>query len=131
MREEIELPEDSNGEPIYIGDIVYTTPNQEAKVTGTKFTAYPVVGIGGSKVFVAAKGRVTALELHSKFVTHESWKQITEDSELTACQYTKKYFNGDCMGTIEFSSCSRCGQRMAQHILSRAKSLVLLPEEDN
>lgn len=124
----MKLPLDADGEPIRIGDTVYTRDAKEYTVRGIYALAdeysISVVPLNGGTCFLPMEPEGL---MHRTTDSADSWEKLEEDAKKSICEMA---------GQKEFSSCAECKwggkecNKMARlEILKRAKKLAGIEEE--
>lgn len=129
----MKLPLDADGEPIRIGDTVYTRDAEEYIVRGIYALA------DGYSISVVPLSRTCFLPMKPEGLTHrttdsaDSWEKLEEDAAKEVCAYAGASFSivdqdrYSCTG-CRFDDCSNrkasCWLQMNSELMARAKRLA-------
>ena len=127
----MKLPLDADGEPIHIGDVLYSRGNECRVVSITVKADEACVGAHTDDgVFLPS--------VNPKYLSREnleplepepddSWEKLEEDAKKTSCGYASAPRDEDGLTTCEgcrFQKSESCNQEMTLDVLKRAKKLA-------
>lgn len=127
----MKLPLDADGEPIHIGDVLYSRGNECRVVSITVKADEACVGAHTDEgVFLPS---VNPKYLSRKNLEplepepDDSWEKLEEDAKKDACELAGKGGSDDCVGCKWFPR-SNCNEMARLEILKRAKKLAGIEE---
>lgn len=120
-REMVELPKDAEGEPIHIGDVLYSSGNECRVISITVKADEACVGVHTDEgVFLPSVNPKYLSRKNTEPLEPEppdSWEKLEEDANLGCRDYCEKH------------RLEECDYNMRVHILARAKKLAGIEEE--
>lgn len=120
-REMMELPNDAEGEPIRIGDVLYSSGNECRVVSITVKADEACVGVHTDEGAFLPSVNPKYLSRKNKEPLEpepaDSWEKLEEDANLGCRDYCEKH------------RLEECDYNMRAHILARAKKLAGIKEE--
>lgn len=120
-REMMELPKDAEGEPIHIGDVLYSSGNECRVVSITVKADEACVGVHTDEsVFLPSVNPKYLSRKNTEPLEPDppdSWEKLEEDVNLGCRDYCEKH------------RLEECDYNMRVHILARAKKLAGIEEE--
>lgn len=127
----MKLPLDADGEPIRIGDVLYSSGNECRVVSITVKADEACVGVHTDEgVFLPS---VNPKHLsRKKPEPPDSWEKLEEDARKTACDYAPAPRNEDGLTTCDgcpFLKSESCSNEMTIDLVERAKKLAGIEEE--
>lgn len=128
----MKLPLDADGEPIRIGDVLYSSGNECRVVSITVKADEACVGVHTDEGAFLPSVNPKYLS-RKKPEPADSWERLEEDARKTACNYAPAPLNEDGLVTCEgcpFQNSESCGNEMTLDILKRAKKLAGIEESD-
>lgn len=126
----MKLPLDADGEPIRIGDVLYSSGNECRVVSIT-------VKADGACVGVYTDEGVLLPSVNPKYLSRknpgpaDSWEKLEEDARKTPCNYALAPCDEDGLTTCDgcrFAKSESCSQEMTLEVLERAKKLAGIEE---
>lgn len=135
-REMMALPKDAEGEPIRIGDVLYSSGNECRVVSITVKADEACIGVHTDEdVFLPS--------VNPKYLSHknteplepesaDSWEKLEEDARKTACDYAPAPHDEDGLTTCygcPFQKSESCSNEMTIDLVERAKKLAGIEEE--
>lgn len=128
----MKLPLDADGEPIRIGDVLYSSGNEFRVVNIT---------VKENEVCVAvyADDGTFCPWVNPKYLSRkkpeqaDSWEKLEEDARKTACDYALAPRDEDGITTCDgcrFQKSESCGNEMTIDLVERAKKLAGIEESD-
>lgn len=127
----MKLPLDADGEPIRIGDVLYSSGNECSVVSITVKADEACVGVHTDDGLFLPSVNPKYLS-RKKTEPADSWEKLEEDARKTACAYAPAPLNEDGLVTCDgcpFQKSESCGNEMMLDILKRAKKLAGIEEE--
>lgn len=128
----MKLPLDADGEPIRIGDVLYSSGNECRVVSITVKADEACVGVHTDEGAFLPSVNPKYLS-RKKPEPADSWERLEEDARKTACNYAPAPLNEDGLVTCEgcpFQNSESCVNEMTLDILKRAKKLAGIEESD-
>lgn len=127
----MKLPLDADGEPIRIGDVLYSSGNECRVVSITVKADEACVGVHTDEgVFLPS---VNPKHLsRKKPEPPDSWEKLEKDARKTACDYAPAPRNEDGLTTCDgcpFLKSESCSNEMTIDLVERAKKLAGIEEE--
>ena len=120
-REMVELPKDAEGEPIHIGDVLYSSGNECRVVSITVKADEACVGVHTDEgAFLPSVNPKYLSRKNTEPLEPEppdSWEKLEEDVNLGCRDYCEKH------------RLEECDYNMRVHMLARAKKLAGIEEE--
>ena len=127
----MKLPLDADGEPIRIGDVLYSSGNECRVVSITVKADEACVGVHTDEgVFLPS--------VNPKYLSRkkpeppDSWEKLEKDARKTACDYAPAPRNEDGLTTCDgcpFLKSESCSNEMTIDLVERAKKLAGIEEE--
>lgn len=127
----MKLPLDADGEPIRIGDVLYSSGNECRVVSITVKADEACVGVHTDEgVFLPS--------VNPKYLSRkkpepaDSWEKLEKDARKTACDYAPASRNEDGLTTCDgcpFQKSESCINEMTIDLVERAKKLAGIEEE--
>lgn len=127
----MKLPLDADGEPIRIGDVLYSSGNECRVVSITVKADEACVGVHTDEgVFLPS--------VNPKYLSRkkpeppDSWEKLEKDARKTACDYAPAPRNEDGLTTCDgcpFLKSESCSNEMTIDLFERAKKLAGIEEE--
>ena len=130
--EMVELPRDADGEPIRVGDVLYSSGNECRVVSITVKADEACVGVHTDEGAFLPSVNPKYLSL-KKPEPADSWEKLEEDARKTACNYAPAPRNEDGLVTCDgcrFQKSESCGNEMTLDVVERAKKLAGVEEEE-
>lgn len=127
----MKLPLDADGEPIRIGDVLYSSGNECRVVSITVKADEACVGIHADEGLFLPSVNPKYLS-RKKPEPADSWEKLEEDAKKTACNYAPAPRNDDGLVTCDgcrFQKSESCSNEMAIDLVERAKKLAGIEEE--
>lgn len=122
----MKLPLDADGEPIRIGDVLYSSGNECRVVSITVKAGEACVGVHTDEGAFLPSVNQKYLS-HKKPEPPDSWEKLEEDARKTACAYAPAPRNEDGLITCDgcpFEKSESCGNEMMIDLVERAKKLA-------
>lgn len=128
----MKLPLDADGEPIRIGDVLYSSGNECRVVSITVKADEACVG-------VHTDGGAFLPSVNPKYLSRkkpepaDSWEKLEEDARKTACNYALAPRDEDGLTTCDgcrFQKSESCSNEMTLDVVERAKKLAGVEEEE-
>lgn len=120
-REMVELPKDAEGEPIHIGDVLYSSGNECRVISITVKADEACVGVHTDEgAFLPSVNPKYLSRKNTEPLEPEppdSWEKLEEDANLGCRDYCEKH------------RLEECDYNMRVHMLARAKKLADIEEE--
>lgn len=122
----MKLPLDADGEPIRIGDVLYSSGNEFRVVSIT-------VKADGVRVAVYADDGTYCPWVNPKYLSRkdteptDSWEKLEEDARKTPCAYAPAPRDEDGLTTCDgcpFQKSKSCSNEMTIDLVERAKKLA-------
>lgn len=127
----IKLPLDADGEPIRIGDVLYSSGNECRVVSITVKADEACVGVHTDEGAFLPSVNPKYLS-RKKPEPADSWEKLENDARKTACYYAPAPCNEDglvmCDG-CPFQKSESCSNEMTIDLVKRAKKLAGIEEE--
>lgn len=127
----MKLPLDADGEPIRVGDVLYSSGNECRVVSITVKADEACVGVHTDEgVFLPS--------VNPKYLSRkkpeppDSWEKLEKDARKTACDYAPAPRNEDGLTTCDgcpFLKSESCSNEMTIDLVERAKKLAGIEEE--
>ena len=127
----MKLPKDADGEPIRIGDVLYSSGNECRVVSITVKADEACVGVHTDEgVFLPS--------VNPKYLSRkkpepaDSWERLEEDARKTTCDYAPAPRDEDGLTTCDgcpFLKSESCSNEMTIDLVERAKKLAGIEEE--
>ena len=114
----MKLPLDADGEPIRIGDVLYSSGNEcrVVSITANENEVWVAVYADDGTFFPWVKPKYLS---HKKPEPPDSWEKLEKDARKTACAYAPAPRNEDGLVT-----CDGCRYEMTIDLVERAKKLA-------
>ena len=128
----MKLPVDADGEPIRIGDVLYSSGNECRVVSITVKADEACVGVHTDEGAFLPSVNPKYLS-RKKPEPADSWEKLEKDARKTACAYAPAPLNDDGLITCDgcpFQKSESCGNEMAIDLVKRAKNLAGIEESD-
>lgn len=127
----MKLPLDADGEPIRIGDVLYSSGNECRVVSITVKADEACVGVHTDEGAFLPSVNPKYLS-RKKPEPADSWEKLEEDARKTACNYAPAPLNEDGLVTCDgcrFQNSESCSNEMTLDVVERAKKLAGIEEE--
>lgn len=127
----MKLPLDADGEPIRIGDVLYSSGNELRVVSITVKADEACVGVHTDDGAFLPSVNPKYLS-RKKPEPADSWEKLEEDARKTACNYAPAPRNEDGLVTCDgcrFQKSESCSNEMMIDLVERAKKLAGIEEE--
>lgn len=132
----MKLPLDADGEPIHIGDVLYSRENECRVVSITVKADEACVGVYTDEgVFLPSVDPKYLSRKNPEPLEPEHpdrWEKLEEDAKKTPCNYALAPRDEDGLTTCDgcrFEKSESCSQEMTFDVLERAKKLAGIEEE--
>lgn len=127
----MKLPLDADGEPIRVGDVLYSSGNEfrVVNITVKANEVFVAVYADDGTFFPWAKPKYLS---HKKPEPPDSWEKLEKDARKTACAYAPAPRNEDGLVTCDgcrFQKSESCSNEMTIDLVKRAKKLAGVEEE--
>ena len=122
----MKLPLDADGEPIRIGDVLYSSGNECRVVSITVKADEACVGVHTDEGAFLPSVNPRYLS-RKKPEPADSWEKLEEDARKTACAYAPAPRNEDGLVTCDgcrFQKSESCSNEMTLDLVERAKKLA-------
>lgn len=127
----MKLPLDADGEPIRIGDVMYSSGNECRVVSVTVKADEACVGVHTDEGAFLPSVNPKYLS-RKKPEPADSWEKLEEDARKTACNYALAPRDEDGLTTCDgcrFQKSESCSNEMTLDVVERAKKLAGIEEE--
>ena len=127
----MKLPVDADGEPIRIGDVLYSSGNECRVVSITVKADEACVGVHTDEGAFLPSVNPKYLS-RKKPEPADSWEKLEEDARKTACNYALAPRDEDGLTTCDgcrFQKSESCSNEMTIDLVERAKKLAGIEEE--
>ena len=127
----MKLPLDADGEPIRIGDVLYSSGNECRVVSITVKADEACVGVHTDEGAFLPSVNQKYLS-RKKPEPADSWEKLEEDARKTACNYALAPRDEDGLTTCDgcrFQKSESCSNEMTLDVVERAKKLAGIEEE--
>lgn len=127
----MKLPLDADGEPIRIGDVLYSSGNECRVVSITVKADEACVGVHTDEGAFLPSVNPKYLS-RKKPEPADSWEKLEKDARKTACDYAPAPRNEDGLTTCDgcpFLKSESCSNEMTIDLVERAKKLAGIKEE--
>lgn len=127
----MKLPLDADGEPIRIGDVLYSSGNECRVVSITVKADEACVGVHTDEGAFLPSVNPKYLS-RKKPEPADSWEKLEEDARKTACNYALAPRDEDGLTTCDgcrFQKSESCSNEMTLDVVERAKKLAGIEEE--
>lgn len=128
--EMVELPRDADGEPIHVGDVLYSSGNECRVVSITVKADEACVGVHTDEGVLLPSVNPKYLS-RKKPEPADSWEKLEEDARKTACNYALAPHDEDGFTTCDgcrFQKSESCSNEMTVDLVERAKKLAGIEE---
>lgn len=128
----MKLPLDADGEPIRIGDVLYSSGNECRVVSITVKAEEACVGVHTDEGTFLPSVNPKYLS-RKKPEPADSWEKLEKDARKTACDYAPAPRNEDGLTTCDgcpFLKSESCSNEMTIDLVERAKKLAGIEESD-
>lgn len=132
----LKLPLDADGEPIRVGDVLYSSGNECRVVNITVKADEACVGVHTDEgVFLPSVNPKYLSRKNPEPLEPEqadSWEKLEKDARKTACDYAPAPRNEDGLTTCDgcpFQKSESCSNEMTIDLVERAKKLAGIEEE--
>ena len=128
----MKLPLDADGEPIRIGDVLYSSGNECRVVSITVKADEACVGVHTDEGAFLPSVNPKYLS-RKKPEPADSWEKLEEDARKTACNYAPAPRDEDGIAMCDgcpFQKSKSCSNEMAIDLVERAKKLAGVEEEE-
>lgn len=122
----MKLPLDADGEPIRVGDVLYSSGNECRVVSITVKEDEACVGVHTDEGAFLPSMNPKYLS-RKKPEPADSWEKLEEDARKTACAYAPAPLNEDGLVTCDgcpFQKSESCSNEMTLDLVERAKKLA-------
>lgn len=128
----MKLPLDADGEPIRIGDVLYSNGNECRVVSITVKADEACVGVHTDEGAFLPSVNPKYLS-RKKPEPADSWEKLEKDARKTACNYAHAPRDEDGLTTCDgcrFQKSESCSNEMTLDVVERAKKLAGIEESD-
>lgn len=128
----MKLPLDADGEPIRIGDVLYSSGNECRVVSITVKADEACVGVHTDEGAFLPSVNPKYLS-RKKPEPADSWEKLENDARKTACYYAPAPRDEDGLTTCDgcpFEKSESCSNEMTLDVVERAKKLAGIEESD-